>query len=89
MNKPLNIYETMCLLENDPKSMSFIVCESTGGGRDDCNRNIFIKVSYLNCSNAKELSTVMADNQKVKVDGYVSNGLFEEAAYIVGRTIVS
>ncbi len=87
-NKPYDIYEPMCLLENDPQNKTMLLCESTGEGKDDYNKNVCLKVSYLTCSNVDELISTTAAKQKVKVFGYVGYDAKETAAYMVGRTVV-
>jgi hypothetical protein len=77
----------MCLLENDPQNKTMLLCESTGEGKDDYNKNVSIKVSYLTCSNAEELLSITAAKQKVKVFGYVGYDTKETTAYMVGRTV--
>lgn len=86
-NRPYDIYEPMCLLENDPQNKTMLLCESTGEGKDDYNKNVSIKVSYLTCSNAEELLSITAAKQKVKVFGYVGYDTKETTAYMVGRTV--
>lgn len=86
-NKSYDIYEPMCLLENDPQNKTMLLCESTGEGKDDYNKNVSLKVSYLTCSNVDELISITAARQKVKVFGYVGFDAKETAAYMVGRTV--
>ena len=77
----------MCLLENDVQNKTLLLCESTGEGQNDYNKNVSIRVSYFACSNADELVSVVATKQKINVLGYIGYDIQESAAYVVGKDV--
>lgn len=64
----------LVLLSNDPKTKTMILCESTGEGKDDFDKNISIEATYAK----DDYASIEASNQKVNL--CISRILFDEKA---------